>query len=137
MNWTKQQLLKMKRNIHLAVISLPDDVAAETPELFPAWTNGVQYSAGDRVQYDGKLYECVQAHTAQETWTPDNTPALWKEVARPGTIPVWKQPTGSQDAYQIGDLVHYPDENGPVYVCTIANNVWSPEVTGWELYNNT
>lgn len=27
--------------------------------------------------------------------------------------------------------VHYPDENGPVYVSTVDNNVWEPGVYGW------
>ena len=132
--WAKDKLFKMRRNIHLASESLPNDAAVETPELFPAWTPGTDYPLTYRVSYDGLLYECVQAHISQEGWEPPQTPALWKEVAAPDAIPVWKQPTGAQDAYQIGELVHYPDQEGPVYVCTIANNVWSPDVTGWDLY---
>ena len=54
-------------------------------------------------------------------------------MAEPGTIPIWKQPTGAQDAYMTGDKVHYPDADGPVYVSTVDNNVWQPGVYGWEL----
>jgi pyridoxine kinase len=49
-----------------------------------------------------------------------------------GTIPVWKQPTGAQDAYMTGDKVRYPDEQGEVWVSTVDNNVWEPGVYGWE-----
>jgi hypothetical protein len=77
------------------------------------------------------LYRCEQSHTSQADWTPDLTPALWTEVAEPGTIPVWKQPTGSQDAYQQGDKVKYPDENGDVWVSDLDGNVWEPGVYGW------
>lgn len=59
--------------------------------------------------------------------------ALWTEVAEPGAIPVWKQPTGAQDAYMTGDKVHYPDADGSVYISTVDNNVWSPDAFGWEI----
>lgn len=84
MNWNKNQLLKMKRNIHLAVVSLPDADAVETPELFPTWEVGHQYKIDDRFQWDGKLYKVLQAHTSQENWVPDATPSLYAEVPKPG-----------------------------------------------------
>ena len=42
-------------------------------------------------------------------------------------------PTGAQDAYMMGDKVHYPTKEDPVYVSVIDNNVWAPDVTGWEI----
>jgi hypothetical protein len=60
------------------------------------------------------------------------TPALFTEIAKPGEIPVWKQPTGAQDAYMTGDKVKYPDENGTIWVSIVDNNVWQPGVYGWE-----
>ena len=116
-----------------AAASLPDEDALEAVELFPVWAAGTDYAAGIRVSYGGKLYRCEQGHTSQTGWEPPITPALWTEVAEPGTIPVWRQPTGAQDAYMTGDKVHYPDETGPVYVSTVDNNVWEPGVYGWEL----
>jgi hypothetical protein len=116
-----------------AAASLPDEDALEAVELFPVWAAGTDYAAGIRVSYGGKLYRCEQRHTSQAGWEPPITPALWTEVAEPGTIPVWRQPTGAQDAYMTGDKVHYPDETGPVYVSTVDNNVWEPGVYGWEL----
>ena len=133
-NWSKQQLLKMRRNIHLAAKSLDDEAALETPELFPVWAPGVAYLVTERIRYDGQLYRCEQAHTSQEGWEPDKTPAMWTPVAEPGEIPVWRQPTGAQDAYRIGDKVHYPTKNDPVYVSTIDYNTYAPDVYGWELY---
>jgi len=118
--------------IEEAAASLPDEDALEAVELFPAWAADTAYAAGIRVRYADKLYRCEQAHTSQAGWEPDKTPALWTEVAKPGEIPVWKQPTGAQDAYRIGDKVRYPDENGDVYICTIDYNVYAPGVAGWE-----
>lgn len=123
---------QLKPLIYKAAESLTDGDALDAVELFPAWAEGVTYAVGQRIQYGGKLYKCVQAHTSQADWTPDATPALWTEVAKPGEIPVWKQPTGAQDAYMAGDKVHYPDAEGPVYVSTVDSNVWEPGVYGWE-----
>ena len=119
--------------MHKAAVSLPDDDALEAVELFPAWAADTAYTLGIRVRYGDTLYRCEQAHTSQADWIPPDTPALWTEVAKPGEIPVWKQPTGAQDAYMTGDKVHYPAKDSPVYVSVVDNNVWSPDVYGWEL----
>lgn len=118
--------------IEKAAVSLDDADALDAVELFPAWQTDMAYELGVRIRYGEKLYKCVQSHTSQSDWTPPDTPALWTEVAKPGEIPVWRQPTGAQDAYQTGDKVHYPDADSPVYVSTVDNNVWEPGVYGWE-----
>lgn len=118
--------------IEKAAQGLDDTDALNGIELFPTWAADTEYTAGKRVQYGDKLYRCVQAHTSQADWTPDSTPALWAEVAKPGEIPVWKQPTGAQDAYMSGDKVHYPTETDPVYISTVDSNVWAPGVYGWD-----
>ena len=131
----RSELCKIREMIEKASASLPDADAIEAAELFPAWAIGVAYSVGERVQYDGKLYKVVQAHTSQADWTPDKTPALFAEVAAPGEIPVWKQPTGAQDAYNKGNKVWYPDVNTTVYESVIDSNVWSPNdyPQGWKV----
>ena len=132
---TREHAYKLREMLHKASASLPDEDALEAVELFPLWAAGIDYDADIRVRYEDRLYRCVQAHTSQIGWEPPAVPALWTEVAKPGEIPVWKQPTGAQDAYNTGDLVLYPDADGPVYRSTIDNNVWSPEAypAGWEV----
>ena len=131
----RSELLKIRSMIEKASVSLADNDALEAVELFPAWQEGMSYVAGQRVRYDEKLYRVVQPHVSQADWLPPDTPALYTDIAEPGTIPVWRQPTGAQDAYMIGDMVHYPTIDDPVYVSTIDNNVWSPEEypQGWEV----
>ena len=116
-----------------AITSLVDEDALKCVELFAPWKVGTTYEPGNRVRYDGKLYRCEQGHTAQEQWTPPLTPALWTEVAEPGEIPVWRQPTGAQDAYRLGDKVHYPTKDDAVWVSTIDYNTYVPGVYGWEV----
>ena len=124
----------LRELIEKAAVSLDDSDALEAVELFPAWEADTEYARGVRVRYNGRLYRCEQAHTSQSIYPPDIIPALWTEVARPGEIPVWRQPTGAQDAYNKGDKVWYPDKDTTVYVSLVDNNVWSPEAypSGWE-----
>ncbi len=127
----REHAYKLREMMHKAAVSLPDEDALEAVELFPLWAADTAYSLDERIRFGEKLYRCVQAHTSQADWIPPETPALWTEVAKPGEIPVWKQPTGAQDAYQTGDKVRYPDENGDVWVSTVDNNTWQPGVYGW------
>lgn len=129
----REHAYKLRELLHKASASLTDEDALDGIELFPVWTVGIDYAADIRVRYEDKLYRCVQAHTSQAGWEPPAVPALWTEVAKPGEIPVWKQPTGAQDAYMTGDKVHYPTADDPVYVSTVDNNVWEPGVYGWEV----
>ncbi|KAG8892521.1 hypothetical protein FRB99_002664, partial [Tulasnella sp. 403] len=41
------------------------------------WGAGNNYQVGDVVTYEGYYYKTIQAHTSQNDWTPDRTPALW------------------------------------------------------------
>lgn len=130
---TREKAYQLRAMIVKASASLPDADALEAVELFPTWAAGTEFAKDIRVRYNGKLYRVVQAHTSQAGWEPDQTPALFTEVAAPGEIPTWKQPTGAQDAYQTGDRVHYPTADGPVYESLIDNNTWSPDAypAGW------
>ena len=129
---TREHAYKLRDLMHKASVSLSDEDALEAVELFPAWQTGTSYGVGVRIRYGGKLYRCEQAHTSQADWTPDKTPALWTEVARPGEIPVWRQPTGAQDAYMAGDKVWYPEKDTTVWESTMDYNVYQPGVYGWE-----
>lgn len=128
------------RQTHNVTIYDPDDI----PALFTVyrkdsgtmdWIAGEQVDKGTQRVYNGTTYECIQAHVTQSDWTPDATPTLWKEVSG-GAYPVWVQPTGAQDAYNIGDIVWFPTEGSTLYRSLIDANVWSPTVypAGWQVY---
>ena len=129
----REHAYKMREMLHKASASLDDTDALEAVELFPVWAADTEYAADVRVRYADKLYRCVQAHTSQEGWEPPAVPALWTEVAKPGEIPVWRQPTGAQDAYMKDDIVRYPDADGELYISQYDNNTWEPTYFGWEL----
>lgn len=109
---------------------LEDTEALEAVELFPDWNETGQYEPGRRVRYEGILYRCLQAHQAQEGWTPEAAPSLWAKVLIPdeAVIPEWVQPE-STNGYKKGDRVSC---NGMLWVSTCDDNVWTPGVYGWE-----
>lgn len=125
---TRAKAKQLRQLIEQLAVTLDDETALTGVELLPAWTTGKSYIIGDRVQYMGTLYKCVQAHTAQTDWTPDKTPALWVTVSI-DEYPEWVQPTGAHDAYNTGDKVSY---NGKHYICTADANVYAPGVYGWK-----
>ena len=119
---------KLLRNlIEQLAITLDDATALTGIELFPTW-GLISYSIGDRVQYNGTLYKCIQAHTAQSDWTPDTTPALWT-VVTVEEWPEWVQPAGAHDAYAKDSKVTH---NGKKWISSYDANVWEPGVYGWE-----
>ncbi len=128
---------KLRPYIEKAAISLSDEDALEAVNLFENWHIGEAYTKDQRVNFEGILYKCLQAHTSQEAWTPTAAPSLWAKVLIPdaNVIPEWEQPD-STNAYMKGDKVMF---NGQVYESAIDNNVWSPTAypAGWTLISNT
>lgn len=124
---------QLRAAIEVAAESFTDDVAIEYPELIPSWKTDVDYAIDQRVNYEGIVYKCLQAHTSQADWTPTAAPSLWAKVLIPDsdTIPEWEQPD-STNGYSKGDKVKY---NGAVYESLIDNNVWSPDAypAGWQV----
>ena len=111
----------------VAISYLDDEQAESVTDLFPAWASGIAYAVGDRRQYDGLLYRCVQAHTSQDDWTPPAVPALWVRTSTE-EWPEWIQPTGAHDAYNKGDKVSHNDKH---WISDVDANIWEPGVYGW------
>ena len=110
--------------------NISDEAALEAISLFPHWKEGEAVAVGDRKQYNGLLYKCIQAHTTQADWQPDITPALWVVVSLE-EWPEWVQPTGAHDAYSKDAKVTH---NGTKYTSDVDANVWEPGVYGWSEY---
>lgn len=119
---------KMRAEIEERAKELPDSTAFEVPYMFPQWKIK-DYQTGDRVQYNGTLYKCLQSHTAQADWTPDVAVSLWVRVDDPSIEwPDWIQPVGAQDAYAKGAKVSHNDKH---WISDVDSNVWEPGVYGW------
>ena len=126
--WTNEAE-RMLPYIQKGIQYLSDEDALEIKTVYPDWNSIATYEVSDKVIYNGVLYKCLSAHTAQATWTPTDAPSLWTKVLipEPGVIPEWEQPE-STNPYMTGDKVTH---NGKTWVSTIDNNVWEPGVYGW------
>ena len=132
-NHSEKQSMKNDTAIAFVTLSEKGDIdevtAAEHSAMFAPWEAGIGYAAGAIRSNGKKLYRCLQAHTSQIGWEPENTPSLWKVIGDPAEEwPQWSQPVGAGDAYQSGDKVNH---GGSHWVSEVDNNVWDPGVYGW------
>lgn len=126
---TESEVSRLLIKQQINTLTVDDQTALRMVEYYPE-PDAASYAAGDRIQYNGKLYKCLQAHTAQADWNPIDAPSLWAEVlaGQDGTaIGEWVQPD-STNPYMRDDKVNY---NGKTWISTIDNNVWEPGVYGW------
>ena len=140
-----QRSMEFRKAMQMFAATLADDEEAmiAIPSIFPVWSIGVAYKIKDVVSYgtnsvgDMQLYQVLQDHTSAAQWTPDSANSLYKKVGvTPSGYPLWVQPLGATDAYNIGDIVSY---NGKLYKSIIDANVWAPDVypAGWEEYTES
>ena len=125
---TRGEAKKYRAKIETAAAAVTEDAAAlELTALFPLYTIGTAYAAGDRFQCAGKLYRVIQAHTSQADWYPPDLPALYTEISVE-EYPEWVQPSGAHDAYPLGAKVMH---GGKRWTSDVGANVWEPGVYGW------
>ena len=130
---------QLRKAINWFAQTLGEEQAMEICGVYDAWKPDTAYVTGEYITYgensvgDPQLYKVVQAHTSQADWTPDVTASLYTPIGLTDDgYPVWSQPTGAHDAYNVGDIVEY---NGVLYQSIINGNTYSPDAypAGWEL----
>lgn len=123
---------QFRRAMQMFAASLPEEQAMEIATIYDPWKPGKAYKGGEYVTYgtnavgDPQLYKVIddKAHTSQADWTPDVTASLYVPVGLDDAgHPVWSQPTGAHDAYNVGDVVNY---NGVLYESQIDGNTQIP-----------
>ena len=57
-----------------------DTETEEPTESYLAFEVGKWYYAGDKVSFEGKVYECIAPSGAVCVWSPTDYPAYWEEV---------------------------------------------------------
>ena len=126
---TAEEVTAMLIRQQINGLTVDDNTALRMTEFYPEWASDTDYTAGYKAQRGGKLWRCVQAHTSQTGWEPENTPSLWAKVLIPDemVIPEWEQPD-STNAYAKGDKVTH---NGKTWASDVDGNVWEPGVYGW------
>lgn len=118
--------LLIKQQIN--TITVDDQTALRMAAYYPEWAAGQDYTAGYKVQYNGKLWRCKDpGHTSQAGWEPSiNTASLWEEIceSRDGTLadPI---PYDGNMALESGK---YYIQDYTIYLCTrdTGNPVYNP-----------
>ena len=113
---TRAKAKQLRQLIEQLAVTLDDETALTGIELFPIWTIDRAYAVGDKVQRSGKLWRCLQAHTSQIGWEPENVASLWTEIceSHAGTLedPI---PYNGNMALESGK---YYSQNSKIYRCT-------------------
>lgn len=132
---------QIRRALQMFIASLDDDKALEVATVFPPWEVDKTYAEGERFTYgtnavgDPQLYKVNQGHTSQADWLPDATESLYTAIGLDNSgFPVWSQPAGAHDAYNIGDIVNH---EGVLYESLIPGNTTVPgsDERFWKVYN--
>ena len=113
-------------------LSVDDHTALRMKDFYPQWELGAAYAQGHKVRRDGRLWRCLQGHTAAPGWEPETAASLWESIdeTHAGTLedPI---PYDGNMALEAGK--HYLQEN-EIYLCTQATGgpVFHPlrELTG-------
>lgn len=77
---TESEVSRMLITQQINTLTVDDNTALRMRDFYPEWTPNTAYSVGFKVQYKGKLWRVLQAHTSQDGWEPENVPALWEQI---------------------------------------------------------
>lgn len=115
-----------KNNIN--TFGLTDEESLQVIDWFPVWKANMKLKTGEKILYNGKLYEILQDHTSQDGWKPSiNTASLFKEVAINDTFGTKDNPIEYNNNMALESGKYYI-QNNIKYLCT--------RDTGTAVYND-
>ena len=113
---TESEVSRMLIAQQINTLTVDDNTALRMVAFYPEWKENTEYTAEYKVQRNGKLWRCRQAHTSQTGWEPENAASLWTEIceSHAGTLddPI---PYSGNMALESGK---YYMQDGKVYHCT-------------------
>lgn len=75
-----EELDKRVKALEDAKADVPDEEQTET--TYPEFEPSKWYYAGDKVMFDGKVYECIAPEGVVCVWSPVDYSAYWEEVTK-------------------------------------------------------
>ena len=113
---TESEVSRMLIAQQINTLTVDDNTALRMVAFYPEWAENAEYTAEYKVQRNGKLWRCIQAHTSQIGWEPENAVSLWTEIceSHAGTLddPI---PYSGNMALESGK---YYSQDNKVYRCT-------------------
>ena len=114
--FTESEVSRMLIAQQINTLTVDDNTALRMVAFYPEWAENAEYTAEYKVQRNGKLWRCRQAHTSQTGWEPENAASLWTEIceSHAGTLedPI---PYSGNMALESGK---YYSQDNKVYRCT-------------------
>ena len=77
---TSEEVTAMLIRQQINILNVDDNTALRMTTFYPEWAANAEYTIGYKVQRGGKLWRCIQAHTSQIGWEPENAASLWTEI---------------------------------------------------------
>ena len=112
---TAEEVTRLLIVRQINTLSVDDNTALRMLAFYPEWGSDMDYSIGYKAQHGGKLWRCVQAHTSQAGWEPENAASLWEQICEThdGTLddPI---PYSGNMALEAGK---YYSQSGKTYLC--------------------
>lgn len=113
--FTEAEVSRLFITAQINTLSVDDNTALRMKSFYPEWTINTAYTAGFKVQHNGKLWRVVQSHTAQDGWQPEKAPSLWEQVNETHTGELADPiPYEGNMALENGK---YYIQNGAIYLC--------------------
>ena len=113
---TESEVSRMLIAQQINTLTVDDNTALRMVAFYPEWAENAEYTSEYKVQRNGKLWRCRQAHTSQTGWEPENAASLWTEIceSHAGTLddPI---PYSGNMALESGK---YYSQDNKVYRCT-------------------
>lgn len=125
--FTLEEVSRMVITQQVNTLTVDDNTALRMMEFYPNWATDTAYSVGFKVQYDGKLWRCLSAHTSNATWYPSTaTASLWEQIneTHNGTL---DDPIPYDGNMALENGKHYI-QNSTIYLCNrdTVNPVYNP-----------
>ena len=76
----EHEVLSLLLRQQINTICVDDQTALRMLAYYPEWATGQSYTDGCKIQHNGNLCRCIQSHTSQSGWEPENTPNLWEVI---------------------------------------------------------
>ena len=113
---TAEEVTAMLIKQQINILNVDDNTALRMTAFYPEWAETTEYTTGYKVQRSGRLWRCLQAHTSQAGWEPENAASLWTEIceSHAGTLedPI---PYSGNMALESGK---YYSQDSKIYRCT-------------------
>ena len=113
---TEDEVAAMLVRQQINTLTVDDQTALRMAAFYPEWEAGQAYTTGYKAQRGGKLWRCLQAHTAQTGWEPEIAASLWAQICE--THDGTKYDPIPYDGNMALESGKYYTQSGMTYLCS-------------------